>query len=129
MTQQEFTERTMVEVSVEEYSAIETVYMNSDLDKDEFCKMWRKMNKTRVENAKVERMIKAKDEVNRDTLHKFYHKTSSQDQWVAICYVRISVKEAQAMSYANIKFANECGSGLKYLFDIRHEIAKYLGIY
>ena len=40
MTQVEFTNRTQVEVSAKEYAAIEEVYMNSDLDKDAFCKMW-----------------------------------------------------------------------------------------
>ena len=40
MTQQEFTSRTLVEVSNEEFWAINQVYNNSDLDKDEFCKMW-----------------------------------------------------------------------------------------
>ena len=52
MTQVEFTNRTQVEVSAKEYAAIEEVYMNSDLDKDAFCKMWVKMNKSRVEAAR-----------------------------------------------------------------------------
>lgn len=52
MTTREFTERTMVEVTAEEFNAIHTVYMNSDLDKDEFCKVWCKMNRTRVQAAK-----------------------------------------------------------------------------
>lgn len=52
MTQQEFTNRTLVEVSAEEFNAIHVVYMASDLDKDEFCKVWCKMNRTRVQAAK-----------------------------------------------------------------------------
>ena len=56
MTQVEFTNRTQVEVSAKEYAAIEEVYMNSDLDKDAFCKMWVKMNKSRVEAAKEARL-------------------------------------------------------------------------
>lgn len=39
MTQQEFTSRTLVEVSNKEFWAINEVYNNSDMDKDEFCKM------------------------------------------------------------------------------------------
>lgn len=54
MTKQEFENRTNVQVSLEEYGHIESVYMASDLDKDEFCKMWRKMNKSRVTKAKEE---------------------------------------------------------------------------
>ena len=54
MTKQEFENRTNVQVSLEEYGHIEAVYMASDLDKDEFCKMWREMNKSRVNKAKEE---------------------------------------------------------------------------
>ena len=129
MTQQEFTQRVNVEVSNSEFEAINEVYMNSDLDKDEFCKMWVKMNKTRVENAKVERMIKAKDEAYRDALHKFYTKTNDSNEFqTPICYVKISTYEVQAMSYAGIKVANEDGRA-KYLSDIRYEIGKFLRMY
>jgi hypothetical protein len=129
MTQQEFTQRVNVEVSNKEFEAINEVYMNSDLDKDEFCKMWVKMNKTRVQNAKVERMIKAKDEAYRDALHKFYTKNDDVNEFMTpICYVKISTYEVQAMSYAGIKVANEDGHA-KYLSDIRYEIGKFLRMY
>ena len=129
MTQQEFTQRVNVEVSNKEFEAINEVYMNSDLDKDEFCKMWVKMNKTRVQNAKVERMIKAKDEAYRDALHKFYTKNNDVNEFMTpICYVKISTYEVQAMSYAGIKVANEDGHA-KYLSDIRYEIGKFLRMF
>ena len=129
MTQQEFTNRTNVEVSYNEFNAIHEVYMNSDLDKDEFCKMWVKMNKTRVQNAKVERMFKAKDEAYRDALHKFYTKNDDVNEFMTpICYVKISTYEVQAMRYAGIKLANEDGRA-KYLSDIRYEIGKFLRMY
>lgn len=129
MTQQEFTQRVNVKVSNKEFEAINEVYMNSDLDKDEFCKMWVKMNKTRVQNAKVERMIKAKDEAYRDALHKFYTKNDDVNEFMTpICYVKISTYEVQAMSYAGIKVANEDGRA-KYLSDIRYEIGKFLRMY
>lgn len=129
MTQQEFTQRTQVEVSNKEFNAIHEVYMASDLDKDEFCKMWVKMNKTRVQNAKAERMIKAKDEAYRDALHKFYTKTKDSNEFqTPICYVKISTYEVQAMSYAGIKVANDNGRA-KYLSDIRYEIGQFLRMY
>ena len=129
MTQQEFTQRVNVEVSNKEFEAINEVYMNSDLDKDEFCKMWVKMNKTRVQNAKVELMIKAKDEAYRDALHKFYTKNDDVNEFMTpICYVKISTYEVQAMSYAGIKVANEDGRA-KYLSDIRYEIGKFLRMF
>jgi hypothetical protein len=52
MTIQEFQSRTQVSVDVSEFLSITTVYMQSDVDKDTFCKMWRKMNATRVMAAK-----------------------------------------------------------------------------
>lgn len=39
MNKQEFENRVLVKVSEVEYKAIETVYMNSDLEKDDFCKL------------------------------------------------------------------------------------------
>ena len=129
MTQQEFTQRVNVEVSNKEFEAINEVYMNSDLDKDEFCKMWVKMNKTRVQNAKVERMFKAKDEAYRDALHKFYTKNDDVNEFMTpICYVKISTYEVQAMRYAGIKVTNEDGSA-KYLSDILYEIGKFLRMF
>ena len=129
MTQQEFTQRVKVEVSDIEYNAIEMVYMHSDVDKDEFCKMWCKMNANRVKNAKVERMLKAKDEAYRDALHKFYTKNDDVNEFMTpICYVKISTYEVQAMSYAGIKVANEDGRA-KYLSDIRYEIGKFLRMF
>ena len=129
MTKQEFTNRTQVEVSNSEFDMINEFYMNCECDKDEFCKMWCKMNPNRVKEAKVERRLKAKDEAYRDALHKFYNKTNGEDLWTPICYVKISVYEIQALSHAGIKVENECGSGVKNLLDIRHEIGKYLGMF
>lgn len=57
MTQQEFEARA-IEVSSKEFDAINMVYMNSDLDKDEFCKMWCKMNASRVKAYKQEQKTK-----------------------------------------------------------------------
>ena len=41
-----------MQVSAEEFSVIEQVYMASDVDKDEFCRLWVKMNAQRVKAAK-----------------------------------------------------------------------------
>lgn len=54
MLQSEFKERTGVDVSFDEYQAIEKVYMESDLNKDDFCNMWCKMNSSRIKAAKKE---------------------------------------------------------------------------
>ena len=48
----EFQNRVNVNVTPDEYEHIEAVYMASDMEKDEFCAMWRKMNASRVRAAK-----------------------------------------------------------------------------
>lgn len=42
MTQKEFTERTGLKLSADSYKEVEECYMNTDLNKDEFCKLWMK---------------------------------------------------------------------------------------
>lgn len=48
----EFINRTGVRVDSDEFDAINQVYNNSDVTKDEFCALWCKMNANRVEKAK-----------------------------------------------------------------------------
>lgn len=63
MLQSEFTARA-IPVSTEEYNHIEQVYLNSDLDKDEFCKVWCKMNASRVKAYKKQQAeLKAKEAI------------------------------------------------------------------
>lgn len=45
-----------MQVSSEEYEAIETVYLNCDLGKDDFCKMWAKMNAERISRYNKQRI-------------------------------------------------------------------------
>lgn len=40
MLQQEFEERTGLKLSADGYAEVEECYMNTDLDKDMFCKLW-----------------------------------------------------------------------------------------
>ena len=40
MTQKEFEERTGLKLSADGYTEVEEGYMNTDLDKDAFCKLW-----------------------------------------------------------------------------------------
>ena len=54
MLKYEFEDRA-IKVSDEEFdSFINPMYMNSDVDKDEFCRLWCKMNFKRVERFKEE---------------------------------------------------------------------------
>lgn len=40
MTQKEFEERTGLKIKAGDYSEIEEMYMNTELDKDKFCELW-----------------------------------------------------------------------------------------
>lgn len=53
MTKKEFEERTGLKVKEDSYSEIEECYMKTDLDKDQFCKLW-------VENPDALREIETK---------------------------------------------------------------------
>ena len=54
MLQQEFEARVKIHVSYKEYEVISEVYNNSDLNKDEFCREWVRMNQKRVNQAIAE---------------------------------------------------------------------------
>lgn len=129
MTRQEFTSRTKVEVSNNEFETIHEFYMTCECDKDQFCKMWVKMNPARVKNAIIEKKQDAREESYRNTLQKFYNKTNGIDLNTSIGWVNMTAYEVKAMSHAGIKLANDFGSGLKTVLDIRYEIGKYLRMF
>ena len=82
MLKSEFEERVSMSVTTEEYWHINEVYNNSDLDKDEFCRLWVKMNQNRVNKAKAEAKAKAEQEALRDKaweiISKYGHIWNSQ---------------------------------------------------
>ena len=77
MTIQEFQSRTQVSVDVSEFESITTVYMQSDVDKDTFCKMWSKMNATRVMAAKEQ----AKKQ---QTIDKVFSMVMTNPEWTDV---------------------------------------------
>lgn len=77
MTIQEFQSRTQVSVDVSEFESITTVYMQSDVDKDTFCKMWCKMNATRVMAAKEQ----AKKQ---QTIDKAFSMVMTNPEWTDV---------------------------------------------
>ena len=79
MLQSEFTTRTKVHVSAEEYAHIEAVYMASDVDKDEFCRLWVLMNKQRVKAYKERVKQQEAQQAQRDKLWKLIEKYGWKD--------------------------------------------------
>lgn len=76
MTIQEFQSRTQVSVDVSEFESITTVYMQSDVDKDTFCKMWRKMNA---------RVMAAKEQAKKQqTIDKVFSMVMTNPEWTDV---------------------------------------------
>lgn len=129
MTQKEFFNRTGVYVSDKEWWAINEVYNYSDLDKDEFCKMWCKMNKTRVERVKGEKKQQQEREKNNDILFKWFEswknsKNFEENYYTNVAYINLTTSQVKAMSYVGIRFGNA-----ENLSDLHYKVGKYLGIY
>ena len=74
MLHSEFTQRVKFEVSNEEFEAINVVYMASDLDKDEFCKMWCRMNAKRIKAYKEEQKANENKEEFLKKIYNIYYK-------------------------------------------------------
>ena len=127
MTQQEFTQRTMVEVSNNEFWAINEVYNNSDLNKDEFCKMWCKMNKSRVELAKMELKRRQKHNLYKHILTKWYDgwkaRADFQDNYYTlIVYTKLPTAFVPALSHFDIRIGNA-----ETVSDVHYKVGKALG--
>lgn len=108
MTQKEFTERTKVEVSTEEFEVINTMYMGSSLDKDAWCKQWCKLNDLRVKNAKAEMKAKAKAEALRDKVFGILdtlrcYAAKSWQNWSHLTINHITIKQVTLLESIGIK--------------------------
>lgn len=108
MTQKEFTERTKVEVSAEEFEVINTMYMGSSLDKDAWCKQWCKLNDLRVANAKAEMKAKAKAEALRDKVFDILdtlrcYAAKSWQNWSDLTSNHITMKQVELLESIGIK--------------------------
>ena len=73
MTQQEFETLTGLTVTTNEYTYIERVYMASNLQKDEFCKEWKKNRSLAVSNLVCDLVMEIEAlRGSYETLHKEY---------------------------------------------------------
>lgn len=127
MRQFEFEDRVKMQVSQKEYEAIETVYLYSDLDKDEFCKMWVKMNKSRVEEAKEAERKRQEMDALIDKTWSVYFKVKNLidadfDKWNDFCFSYLNKKETELVEKIGMKVTyNRLGN-------LRYELAQFLGI-
>lgn len=106
---QEFTNRVKVQVSAEEFEAINTVYMASDLNKDEFCAMWRKMNASRVKAAKEAERLQKEAEARFVRLWKVEQKLFLATAYYAVDVLSESeIKDLHAVNIATKSVRTLC---------------------
>lgn len=124
-----------MKVNFKEFEHINEVYMNSDLDKDQFCKLWVKMNQERVNKAK--QLQKAIDEdmkqreglydiINRDWSAKYEESATLQfndTQKSLLDKVGIRVDEARLNPYTCNTFTY-----YKRVSEVIYDIKKYLKV-
>lgn len=138
MRQSEFETRVHMNVTAEEYSHIEEVYMSSDLDKDEFCALWVKMNQTRVNNAKAERKAAEKEQAKQEKLWNIVEKHMN-DNWEKGCKIAEDVltsTQQKVIESAGISLYDERIDGWtgltikdrKTVSTVIYEIKKYLKV-
>lgn len=78
MMYNEFVERVGMEVSSSEFEIINEMYTFSDVDKDEFCKLWAKMNHVRITFAKEKKKKEEKESKAIEYITKVYNKLSAK---------------------------------------------------
>ena len=127
MTQVEFEKRVEMTISSNEFDAINVVYMNSDLDKDEFCKMWVKMNKSRVsaykEREKEQELISKVLDIKAKSL------CFQGDDWWKLGVEILTKKEIETLKEYGIEMEGISSWGVRYFktcSDLFFEISQKL---
>lgn len=133
MLQQEFQDRVKIKVSAQEYAAIEVVYMNSDLEKDEFCKMWAKMNAKRI--AAYQKTEKEKQEKHEHisllaSTRELLRELAYRNGWGASPKQVLTSKVIKALDKADIyiteyNYVKGC-TDLKPISTLVYEINEYI---
>ena len=123
MTQREFETRVEVKVSSKEFENINEMYMNSDVDKDEFCTLWVKMNFRRVQQWK-----KANGEANKAREEKekaldIYCRMVTMSKWSENAMTTLKRKEIIFLESIGIEMYDKYGyrSMSAVAYDIMHK--------
>ena len=127
MTQIEFEKRVEMEISSCEFDAINVVYMNSDLDKDEFCKMWVKMNKSRISAHKE--MEKKQELISKVLDIKAKSLCFQGEDWWKLGIEILSKKEIETLKEYGIEMEGISSCGVRYFktcSDLFFEISQKL---
>jgi hypothetical protein len=125
MTRNEFETRTGVQVTDTEFWSINEVYNNSDVDKDEFCRLWKKMNPVRVANAKAEKDAQEKRMQEMEKAMDIVTRSCSYD-FDADAMTTLKRREVNFLESIGIDMYDTYG--YKKLYTIRYEILVKFGL-
>lgn len=123
MLQREFEERAM-KVTAEEYASINAVYENCDLEKDEFCKLWVRMNYKRVRAYNEARKQAQFEEAKKEVLFNLYW--VMRNDGFSLATDTLSRKEQKTLQDAGFDLGTEYRS--KYNYEICYDLGKALNI-
>lgn len=133
MLQSEFENIVKMTVSPAEFEAINTVYMNSDLNKWEFGALWIQMNKSRVAKAKEEAKAKEKLEKLHEKLWNIIGKYGWKDyQWKErmLVYSVLTTREQNTVEEAGLNMKEYDSYAGHYVYKrmstMLFEIRRYL---
>lgn len=105
MMYNEFVERVGMEVSSSEFEIINNMYMLADVDKDEFCKLWAKMNFARVKAAKEQKAKEEKEAKAIEYITKVHYKLAAE-----LNFDRLAIHVIGSASYKKLVDAmHVCG--------------------
>lgn len=116
-----------MQVSAEEYGVIEQVYMASDVDKDEFCKLWVKMNTQRVKAAKVLAAQRERERKQREQLWNIVMTFGGMSYEVMQSQAseQLTIRQQQLLRTVGIQTESDEWN-CKLLSTVLYEIKKYL---
>lgn len=131
MQHQEFEKLVGMTITPEEYSAIEVVYMASDVNKYEFCALWKQMNPERVKKAKAEAKAKAEMEALKEKLSIIYYKYRNKPyywQTTTLVHTALGKREEQTLIKAGIKLKEWNQHAEYYLYKRMNTILFEIGM-
>ena len=128
MTRQEFETRVGMQVDATEYASIENVYMMSDVEKDEFCTLWKKMNYKRVAKANEGQVSKLKEQMKKEQLFNILNKPYSNNAIGELADNYFNRSEKSLLVSIGITMQEE-RNGIPYFVSVAsvlHDVRKYL---
>lgn len=125
MTKKEFETRTGVPVTETEFWSINDVYNNSNVDKDEFCRLWKKMNPVRVATANAARTAEEKRMQEMEKAMDIVSRSCSFD-YDADAMLTLRKRDINFLESIGIDMYD--AYGYKKLYKVRYEILVKFGM-